>query len=148
MVEGLRKKGRDDERLAHGLKHIARKRMLRHEWAIFVLNLLNTSASLGVPCWVLHATQVRAFSEWVGVHWSFVLTSFVLVPHTRHPHTCRPHTRHPQAEPGPGFVLTSFAIVTWMKLVSYAHCNWDLRLAHRENQLRPGERGAPDADPS
>ena len=44
-------------------------------------------------------------------------------------------------------MLTACAIVIWMKLISYAHCNWDLRIAHRQNQLRPGERGAPDADP-
>ena len=37
------------------------------------------------------------------------------------------------------------AICLWMKLVSYAHCNADLRAAQRANQLRPGERGAPGA---
>ncbi|KAI8469478.1 MAG: MBOAT, membrane-bound O-acyltransferase family-domain-containing protein [Monoraphidium minutum] len=48
----------------------------------------------------------------------------------------------------PGFALTLSSICLWMKLVSYAHCHADLRAAHRQNQLRPGERAAPDADPS
>lgn len=35
------------------------------------------------------------------------------------------HTQH--AEPLPGFILLSCALVLWMKLVSYAHANADLR---------------------
>lgn len=29
----------------------------------------------------------------------------------------------------PGFVITMAAVVLWLKLVSYAHCNHDLRCA-------------------
>lgn len=47
----------------------------------------------------------------------------------------------------PAFALTLMAICLWMKLVSYAHCHADLRAAQRADQLRPGERGAPGADP-
>jgi diacylglycerol O-acyltransferase-1 len=50
-----------------------------------------------------------------------------------------------QAEAGPGFLLTLCTIVVWMKLVSYAHCNSDLRAARRLGQLRSGERGSPEA---
>ncbi|KAL6767189.1 DGAT1 [Auxenochlorella protothecoides x Auxenochlorella symbiontica] len=42
----------------------------------------------------------------------------------------------------PGFALTAVAIVLWMKAVSYAHCNWDLRCARRAHELRDGERGS------
>lgn len=31
------------------------------------------------------------------------------------------------AEPVPSFVIVVFTIVLWMKLVSFAHCNMDLR---------------------
>lgn len=34
-----------------------------------------------------------------------------------------------KAEPVPSFVIVIFTIVLWMKLVSYAHCNMDLRWA-------------------
>lgn len=33
------------------------------------------------------------------------------------------------AEAVPGFVVTIFTVVLWMKLVSFAHCNYDLRRA-------------------
>eukprot|EP00887_Chlorella_sp_A99_P006596 scaffold3.g6596.t1 len=46
------------------------------------------------------------------------------------------------AEPLPGFVLTFAATILWLKLVSYAHVNWDLRMARRKGQVRPGERGS------
>ena len=32
------------------------------------------------------------------------------------------------AEPVPGFVVVVCTVILWMKLVSYAHCNYDLRL--------------------
>ena len=50
-----------------------------------------------------------------------------------------------QAEAGPGFLLTLCTLVVWMKLVSYAHCNADLRAARRLKQLRSGERGSMEA---
>jgi diacylglycerol O-acyltransferase-1 len=58
------------------------------EWVLFVLNALNTSAALLVPC--------------------------ALVTRTR-------------ADIVPGFLITVSAVILWMKLVSYAHCNHDLR---------------------
>ena len=36
-------------------------------------------------------------------------------------------------------MLMGFAIVLWMKLVSYHHCCADLRAARRAGELRPGE---------
>ncbi|KAF8065886.1 DGAT1C [Scenedesmus sp. PABB004] len=53
-----------------------------------------------------------------------------------------------RADAAPGFVLTLCTLCVWMKLVSYAHCHHDLRVAHRANLLRPGERGAPESDPA
>lgn len=58
------------------------------EWALFVLNALNTSAALLVPC----ALVTRTHADIV-----------------------------------PGFLITISAVILWMKLVSYAHCNYDLR---------------------
>jgi hypothetical protein len=52
-----------------------------------------------------------------------------------------------KADPLPGFALMLPAFILWMKLVSYAHCCWDLRAARRAGEVRSGERGAPDADP-
>lgn len=53
-----------------------------------------------------------------------------------------------QADAGPGILLTLCTLVVWMKLVSYAHCHWDLRQARRAGELRVGERGHPLSDPS
>ena len=44
------------------------------------------------------------------------------------------------AEAVPGFVVTIFTVVLWMKLVSFAHCNYDLRCAVHAP-------GAPTSDP-
>ncbi|EFN50697.1 hypothetical protein CHLNCDRAFT_28812 [Chlorella variabilis] len=44
---------------------------------------------------------------------------------------------HTRAELLPGFALTMATIVLWLKLVSYAHVNWDYRWA-----VCPGERGS------
>lgn len=35
-------------------------------------------------------------------------------------------------------------LTAWMKLVSYHHCHWDLRMARRAGEIRSGERGSPD----
>jgi hypothetical protein len=51
-----------------------------------------------------------------------------------------------QADAAPGALLTLCTITVWMKLVSYAHCHYDLRAAHRGGLLKPGERGAPGDD--
>lgn len=45
------------------------------------------------------------------------------------------------SEAVPGFVVTIFTVVLWMKLVSFAHCNYDLRCAARSR----GARAAPPA---
>lgn len=58
------------------------------EWALFVLNLANTSAVLLVPCGLVMATRADII---------------------------------------PGFLVTISAVILWLKLVSYAHCNYDLR---------------------
>ena len=58
------------------------------EWALFVLNLANTSAVLLVPCGLVTATHADII---------------------------------------PGFLVTISAVILWLKLVSYAHCNYDLR---------------------
>lgn len=58
------------------------------EWALFVLNLANTSAVLLVPCALVTATHADII---------------------------------------PGFLVTISAVILWLKLVSYAHCNYDLR---------------------
>ena len=34
-----------------------------------------------------------------------------------------------RAEPVPGFVVVTCTVILWMKLVSYAHCNYDFRRA-------------------
>lgn len=52
-----------------------------------------------------------------------------------------------QSEPLPGFALTMVATVLWLKLVSYAHVNYDFRMARRKGEVRPGERGS-DALPA
>ncbi|KAK9811327.1 hypothetical protein WJX72_001878 [[Myrmecia] bisecta] len=46
------------------------------------------------------------------------------------------------ADPAPGGVLMLVTVILWMKLISYAHCNQDYRVARREGVLRPGERGS------
>nr|ATZ76562.1 acyl-CoA:1,2-diacylglycerol O-acyltransferase [Lobosphaera incisa]AYE66854.1 DGAT1 [Lobosphaera incisa] len=46
------------------------------------------------------------------------------------------------ADPAPGGVLMLLTVILWMKLISYAHCNQDYRMARREGVLRPGERGS------
>lgn len=48
---------------------------------------------------------------------------------------------HTRAELLPGFALTMATCILWLKLVSYAHVNWDLRVARRRGEVRPGERG-------
>jgi hypothetical protein len=58
------------------------------EHLIFVLNLLNTTAQLLLPCFII---------------------------------------LHTKAELLPGFALTMAVCVLWLKLVSYAHVNWDYR---------------------
>lgn len=40
----------------------------------------------------------------------------------------------------PCFAVTMFILVIWMKLVSFAHCNYDLRQARLAGEIRPGER--------
>ena len=40
------------------------------------------------------------------------------------------------SEAVPGFVVTIFTVVLWMKLVSFAHCNYDLRCAARPHGAR------------
>lgn len=45
-------------------------------------------------------------------------------------------------DPLSSFFLVFTAVVWWLKLVSYAHTNWDLRNARRFDQVRPGERGS------
>lgn len=44
----------------------------------------------------------------------------------------------------PGMVLMLCTLTAWMKLVSYHHCHWDLRMARRAGEIRSGERGSPD----
>lgn len=58
------------------------------EHLIFLLNLLNTSAAMLVPCFII---------------------------------------LHTKAELLPGFALTMAVCILWLKLVSYAHVNWDYR---------------------
>ena len=58
------------------------------EHLIFVLNLINTTAQLLLPCFII---------------------------------------LHTKAELLPGFALTMAVCVLWLKLVSYAHVNWDYR---------------------
>ena len=71
----------DARRLAAQMRHTT-------EWALFVLNLANTSAVLLVPCGLVTATRADIL---------------------------------------PGFLVTISAVILWLKLVSYAHCNYDLR---------------------
>ncbi|GMH43556.1 hypothetical protein BSKO_11478 [Bryopsis sp. KO-2023] len=40
----------------------------------------------------------------------------------------------------PCFVVTLCTLTVWMKLVSFAHCNYDLRQARLNEDRRPGER--------
>ncbi|CAD7701516.1 unnamed protein product [Ostreobium quekettii] len=42
----------------------------------------------------------------------------------------------------PKFFLTSATLAVMMKLVSFAHCNQDLRMARCREEVRPGERGS------
>lgn len=49
-----------------------------------------------------------------------------------------------KAEPISGSILMFLAVVLWMKLVSYHHCCFDLRMARRCGEIRPGERGSGD----
>lgn len=53
-------------------------------------------------------------------------------------------TTRAQAEPISGSILMFLAVVLWMKLVSYHHCCFDLRMARRCGEIRPGERGSGD----
>ena len=61
---------------------------IRTESFLAVLNVVNTSAVLVLPCSIIHLTN---------------------------------------ADPVPSFVVIIFSITLWMKLVSFAHCNADLR---------------------
>ncbi|KAI7841389.1 hypothetical protein COHA_005007 [Chlorella ohadii] len=54
---------------------------------------------------------------------------------------------HTKAELLPGFALTMAVCILWLKLVSYAHVNWDYRVARRRGEVRPGERGGSDPPP-
>lgn len=72
-------------------------------------------------------------------HLVFVLnllntTAALLAPCAIILHTC--------AELMPGFALTMATCVLWLKLVSYAHVNFDYRVARRRGETRPGERGS------
>lgn len=49
------------------------------------------------------------------------------------------------AEPLPAASLAFMTIITWMKLISFAHCNHDLRDARRQGKVRAGERGTAEA---
>ena len=74
-----------------------------------------------------------AASEWVVFALNFVNTSAILgVP------AAVIHYTH--SELLPGFALCTVSVILWLKTVSYAHCNWDLRMAHRAGELRDGER--------
>jgi hypothetical protein len=42
------------------------------------------------------------------------------------------------AEPVPGFVVVACAVILWMKLVSYAHCNHELRCGRGRIPLHLG----------
>jgi len=46
-----------------------------------------------------------------------------------------------KAPPLAGSLLTTTAVIGWMKCISYAHCCNDLRDARRHDEIRPGERG-------
>lgn len=78
----------------------------RTEWTVGIMNVINTSICLLLPCYV--------------ISWN-------------------------EAEPIPAFLLTFCTIIVWMKLVSYAHCHWDIRVARREGKLRAGEKGSPES---
>jgi len=66
------------------------------------------------------AAQMRYTTEWTLFFLNLVNTSAaLLVP-------CGLVTRT-HADIIPGFVITISAVILWMKLVSYAHCNYDLR---------------------
>ncbi|PSC71143.1 Diacylglycerol O-acyltransferase 1 [Micractinium conductrix] len=49
---------------------------------------------------------------------------------------------HTRAELLPGFALTMATCILWLKLISYAHCNWDYRVTRRRGEVRAGERGS------
>eukprot|EP00884_Botryococcus_braunii_P001150 jgi/Botrbrau1/11035/Bobra.92_2s0008.1 len=50
--------------------------------------------------------------------------------------------QYTKAEPVPGSVVSAFTIVLFLKLVSYAHCNGELRQAKRTADLKPGGSAA------
>ena len=66
------------------------------------------------------ATQMAATTEWSLFLLNLANTAAaLLVP------CCLVTSTH--ADAVPGFVITMAAVVLWLKLVSYAHCNHDLR---------------------
>ena len=70
------------------------------------------------------AAQMAATTEWSLFLLNLANTAAaLLVP------CCLVTSTH--ADAVPGFVITMAAVVLWLKLVSYAHCNHDLRCAVR-----------------
>ncbi|CAL8469029.1 g8570 [Coccomyxa elongata] len=51
------------------------------------------------------------------------------------------------AEPVPGFFVVMCTVILWMKLVSYAHCNYDLRARRRAADHRSHERHGSPSEP-
>ena len=43
-----------------------------------------------------------------------------------------------EGPPVVGFIVTMFTVIGWMKIVSYAHCNHDLRLSAAKGEILPG----------
>ena len=70
------------------------------------------------------AAQMAATTEWSLFLLNLANTAAaLLVP------CCLVTSTH--ADAVPGFVITMAAVVLWLKLVSYAHCNYDLRWTAR-----------------
>lgn len=90
-----------------------------------------------------HHDATRAWPAWITARkylahkYPAQLVQLVQFIHAQHRST--PHLQGPIL---PGMLLNCIAITTWMKLWSYAHCNWDYRRARREGVIREGERGA------
>ncbi|KAK2080625.1 hypothetical protein QBZ16_000479 [Prototheca wickerhamii] len=126
-------------RVVRGILTPANNPPLELCWPLLALLAL---AALGIERFALAALRreqrwldaaAKKKDDWVVFALNFVNTSAILgVP------AAVIHYTH--SELLPGFALCTVSVILWLKTVSYAHCNWDLRMAHRAGELRDGER--------
>lgn len=106
---------------------------------------LNSSLELGVPIAVIHYTKRRAG---LGKGRAAAAGERAAAPHghARAARRLRLRPRPPPAarsEPLAGFIVLAFALVIWMKLISFAHANWRAEGAKSRTTVPGNPRAEP-----